>query len=101
VAGARLIEDQANRVEIGLRRDLRAAQLLRGHIRQRSNNLAWRGKRVTGLVRASRDAEVAQHCASAEQKNVCRLDVAVDDALCVCRRERAEQVSSQCVHLGQ
>ena len=85
--GQHLVEDDAQRVDVGPVIDLqRPLHLLRGHVVQRAHHLPRPGQREVAGVAAQQlgQAEVGDlHAALAVQQDVLRLDVAVDDALLV------------------
>jgi hypothetical protein len=90
VAGEHLVEDDADRVEIGGSGHLRAASLLRREVVGGAHDRAGLGH----LRRAgARDAEVGdlQPLFGADQ-DVVRLDVAVDDPVLVREAERRQDL---------
>src|SRR4029079_18320014 len=74
----------AERVDVGARVDALAGDLLRADVVDGSEQLAGRGER-RGFGE-SRDAKVRDHRATGLrlEKNVLGLDVAVNDAVCMC-----------------
>ena len=99
-----LVQHKSEREQIRADVDVFAAQLLRGHVGDRADGVAVLGEPAIGeLRRLHRRARhrLVDHCLGeskvedlrpvAGEKNVCRLDIAVDDARRVCRIERAGQ----------
>ena len=99
-AGERLVEDQRERVQVGLLADLAAFALLGRHVGERPQHVAGAGQRV--LLGDAGAAEVGQlrrrpgtpRVALGRDEHVLGLDVAVDDAALVGVVERVEQVDA-------
>src|SRR5438094_339669 len=80
-AGEHLVEDDAARVDVGPRVDVRALDLLRREVRHAAQRVA-RGGDVRALVRGAGDPEVDQlHDAAARYQDVAGLHVAVNHAV--------------------
>jgi len=83
-AGEQLVEDEAESVEVASHRRLAAGELLRRHVGRGPLS----GRRAFDRGRPPRQAEVGDPGApAAVDHDVCRFEVAVDDALIVRRRE--------------
>ncbi len=91
LAGQQLVEDDAERVEVGARVDLASLGLLGREVLRRADDRA----RLGHLARAgARDPEVRHlHAALAVDEDVVRLDVAVHDAVPVCEAQRREDLA--------
>ena len=83
-AAERLVEDEGERVEVGLLAHLSPGRLLGRHVGQRAHDVAGDGQRV--VADHARDAEVRElgHAGAVVRlvghDHVARLDVAMDDA---------------------
>ena len=107
-ASRHLVQHDAERKEIGARVEVESARLLRRHVRDRADGRAAVGDvgggdgdaAVTGRFLIARrklgEAEIQHLClASARDEDVCRLDVAVDDAARVGGIQRVGDVNAQ------
>jgi hypothetical protein len=94
----RLVQDERERVQVGLLADLLALALLGGHVGERAEHVAGARQRI--LADEARTAEVRQLggfravLRAVRDEHVLRLDVAVDDAARVRVGERAGECDS-------
>ena len=96
--GQRLIEDAAERVDVGSRADAPPLPLLGGHVFDRAGD---RGAvEDAGVAQRLGEAEVREEGAVAFDQDVVGLDVAVDDAGGVGGVERAGDLAEQLDRLG-
>jgi hypothetical protein len=106
LAGGHLVQHESEREQIRADVDVFAAQLLRRHIGDRADRATVLGERAIGELRQLHrrgrhrlvdrrlgESKVENLRTVAGEKDVCRLDIAVDDARGVCRVERAGQCS--------
>ena len=85
LADEHLVQHAAEAVDVAPGVDVLAAErLLRAHVVRRADGHAGLGQLLAaGLAHRPRDAEVGDQRVAAEQQDVLRLDVAVDDAALV------------------
>ena len=94
-ARQRAVQQQAHRIEVGLRRGGLTEHLLRGHVRGRARERAVAGDLVGGPD-GPRDPEVGDHRATrALDEDVCGLEVAVHHARVVSGGEPVADLSHE------
>ena len=105
-ARERLVEDDAEPVDVGAAVELEAAaRLLRAHVRGRAAHHAGAGdgggRAGAGDLGDAEVEELGDHLAAGEavEEDVARLDVAVDDPLVVRQREGAGHVADRRQHV--
>ena len=96
-AGAGLVEDHAQRVEIALGRHV-AARLFRRHVGRGAHEVTRLGQR--GIARRVGDAEIAEQGPILHQEDVGGLDVAVHRAELVNRLERTQELHTEGCDIG-
>jgi hypothetical protein len=95
-AGVGLVEDQAQRVEVGLRRRRPAVELLGCHVGRRAHHLGG-----AAVLRPHREAEVGDaRAAFAIDHHVRGLEIAMDDTAIVRRGEPGAELARHLVGLG-